>query len=68
MEHNMSEETVQLGIGDIAAAVQIIDACSKRGAFNGSELAGVGAVRERLAAFVEANAPKQETEEEAEAE
>lgn len=55
------EETgIQLGIGDLAGAVQIIDICSKRGAFEGAELEQVGALRARLAAFVQANAPMPE--------
>ena len=68
----MSEETnnteatteapeVQLGLADIAAAVQIIDITTKRGAFEGSELESVGGVRNRLAAFIDSHGP-QETE------
>jgi hypothetical protein len=64
----MSEETQnvegteapQLGLGDLAAVIQIIDVCSKRGAFEGTELESVGQVRGRIAAFVQANAPQQE--------
>jgi hypothetical protein len=51
---------IQLGLNDLAAVIQIIDVCSKRGAFEGPELASVGQVRGRIAAFVEANAPKKE--------
>jgi hypothetical protein len=58
----------QLGLNDLAAAIQIIDVCSKRGAFEGAELETVGGVRGRLAAFVQANAPKKEEGEEAEGE
>ena len=43
-----------LGINDISGAVSVIDICTKRGAFEGPELADVGALRNRLAAFVEA--------------
>ena len=57
----------QLGLGDLAAVIQIIDVCSKRGAFEGPELESVGQVRGRIAAFVQANAP-QKPEENAEAE
>jgi len=49
-----------LSLNDLAAAVQIIDVCSKRGAFEGSELEAVGSVRGRLAAFLKANAPASE--------
>lgn len=56
-----------LGLGDLAAVIQIIDVCSKRGAFEGTELESVGAVRGRIAAFVQANAPEVPEGEEAEA-
>lgn len=46
---------VQLSLADLAAVVQIIDAASKRGAFEGAELETVGGVRNRFAAFVEAS-------------
>jgi hypothetical protein len=58
----------QLGLNDLAAAIQIIDVCSKRGAFEGAELETVGGVRGRLAAFVQANAPQKEEEAEGEGE
>jgi hypothetical protein len=41
-----------LGLNDIAAAVQIIDAASARGAIRGEELVAVGTVRERFMAFL----------------
>lgn len=59
-----------LNINDLLGAVKIIDACSERGAFKGNELANVGAVRDRLEAFAQANMPAEpepeETEEESE--
>lgn len=57
------EETTQtpsLNINDLLSVVKIIDACSERGAFKGNEMASVGAVRERIAEFAEANKPKPE--------
>jgi hypothetical protein len=45
-------------LGDMATMVQIVDLCSKRGAFEGPELETVGALRSRVVAFVEANQPK----------
>ena len=49
-----------------AGIVSIIDICSKRGAFEGSELETVGALRSRVAAFVEqARPPVEEAEAEA---
>ena len=38
-------EPVQLSLGDIQTFVQIIDLCSKRGAFEGAELEAIGALR-----------------------
>lgn len=54
----MSEE-IQLSLQDVAACVQIIDIVSKRGAFEGSELGDVGTIRNKLAAFIEANKPSE---------
>jgi len=51
----MAEENPQIGVADLEAVVQIIDACSQRGAFKGDELASVGNVRNRIDAFVKAN-------------
>jgi len=45
---------MQLNINDIAAAVQLIDIVSNRGAFRGDELSQVGALRDKYAAFVKA--------------
>lgn len=45
---------MELGVQDIAGAVAVIDACVKRGAFEGSEIGEVGGLRNRLAAFVNA--------------
>lgn len=39
---------------DIADVVRIIDVCSSRGAFRGEELAGVGTLRNKLAAYLQA--------------
>ena len=56
-------EAPQLNINDLVSIVKIIDACSERGAFKGNEMASVGAVRERIAAFAEANQPVEEPQE-----
>lgn len=61
-----NQETVSLSLQDLAGAIQIIDICSTRGAFQGSELEAVGALRGRLQAFVKANAPAEETAEQQE--
>ena len=63
MENNMTEENIQIGVADLEAVVQIIDACSQRGAFKGDELASVGNVRNRIDAFVKANKPAQPADE-----
>lgn len=42
---------------ELRAVVQIIDICSRRGAFEGAELEGVGALRSRLVSILE---PQQE--------
>ena len=59
----MTEENIQIGVADLEAVVQIIDACSQRGAFKGDELASVGNVRNRIDAFVKANKPAQSADE-----
>ena len=48
----------QLGLNDLAAVVQMIDVCSKRGAFEGPELSAIGALRTRFVEFLKANTPK----------
>jgi len=50
----------QLNLSDIRACVTIIDIVTKRGAFEGSELADVGAVRNRLDSFLTQAAAAQE--------
>ena len=49
-----------LGLADLAAVVRLIDTVSRRGAFEGAELAEIGLLRNRFVSFVNANAPKQE--------
>ena len=52
----MSETSkMVLGLAELAAVVKIIDTCSKRGAFEGSELAAVGALRNKIDSFVKAH-------------
>ena len=61
-EEAVTEEAPGIGLQDIAACIQIIDIVSKRGAFEGGELSDVGTVRNKLAAFLKANTPPEETE------
>ena len=51
---------VQLSLADLAAVVSIIDATTKRGAFEGAELETVGVIRNRFAAFVDAQQKAQQ--------
>tara|TARA_R110000868_G_scaffold113201_2_gene304034 strand:+ start:3928 stop:4191 length:264 start_codon:yes stop_codon:yes gene_type:complete len=53
-------EAPNLSLQDIATMVQIIDICTKRGAFEGQELEMVGGTRNRVAKFLDAAAPKEE--------
>lgn len=63
-------ELPQITAGDLATMVRIIDAGSQRGSFKGEEMETVGALRNKLAAVVNALNPKTEekTEEETEEE
>lgn len=49
----MTEETPQIDINDIVFMVNLIDVCTKRGAFEGTELKTVGTLREKLSTFIE---------------
>lgn len=50
----------ELTLNDLAVVLQIIDVCSKRGAFEGNELKDVGTLRNRIALYVNARVPAQE--------
>jgi len=54
------QEPVQISLQDIATVVQMIDVTSRRGAFEGNELAGIGMLRNKLEAFLRQNAPQGE--------
>ena len=54
------DNDVGIGLQDIANAVRIIDIVTERGSFKGAELSSVGGVRDRLAAFIDANNPSPE--------
>lgn len=62
MENETEATTPSITLPDISNAVRIIDAAAERGAFRGNELSQVGAVRDRLAAFLAAVAPEPEGE------
>ena len=53
-----AQERVQLSLQDIATVVQIIDITSRRGAYEGRELMGVGILRNKMELFLQQNAPQ----------
>jgi hypothetical protein len=55
-----TQEKVQLSLQDIASVVQLIDITSRRGAFEGRELMGVGILRNKMEMFLQQNAPQGE--------
>jgi len=61
-DKEVPKEVPQMGLNDIRACVSIIDICTKRGVFNGEELADVGTLRNKLAEFVNANIQSDEVE------
>jgi|APSaa5957512535_1039671.scaffolds.fasta_scaffold272517_1 hypothetical protein len=58
----VEQEIPNVGLADIKAVIQIIDIVSKRGAFEGPELAEVGAIRNKLELFLKYTVAKQQTE------
>jgi hypothetical protein len=59
----MTDKTApQLNLNDFMTVVNIIDVCTERGAFKGSELLTIGTLREKFSAFVKANTPQQSQE------
>ena len=61
-ENTVAEEaqTPDINLNDIRNILSVIDACASRGAFKGEEMQSVGALRNKVAAFVEANMPQEE--------
>ena len=60
MSEQKQEQAVQISLQDIATVVQMIDVVSRRGAFEGNEMAGLGMLRNKLEAFLRQNAPQGE--------
>jgi hypothetical protein len=50
--------TSNLTLNDLSLVVSIIDACSSRGAFRGTELEEIGRIRGKIAKVVSDNSPK----------
>ena len=48
------QDTLSINVQDIAAAVQVIDVATSRGAWQGAELSSIGTLRDKFAAFVQA--------------
>jgi hypothetical protein len=63
------QEPAALGVADLQNAAQIIDAAVTRGAFKASEAAQVGAVYNKIQAFIQSvvESQQQQTEETTEA-
>jgi butyrate kinase len=59
MYDQQQQQQVTVTLADISTMVQVIDAVSRRGGFEGQELAGVGMLRNKLVAYVNQNAPQQ---------
>ena len=52
----MSEEATQpesISLNDLQLCLQIVDLASERGAFKGPELSQIGAIRDKLATFLD---------------
>lgn len=58
-------EAATLGVADLQNAAQVIDVAVSRGAFRASEAAQVGAVYNRLAAFIQSVQQQQAAQQEA---
>lgn len=73
-EENQVQEEAQeqpqtnmaLGLGDLALMANIIQVASDRGAIKANEMQVVGALYSKLVAFVNANAPQSEVEDQVE--
>jgi hypothetical protein len=61
-DQNMGQgqEQIVLTIGDVATVVQLIDVVTRRGGFQGNELASVGMLRNKLEAYVNQESPQEQ--------
>lgn len=69
MSKNTANEkiTPNLSLQHIQSVITLIDLCSKRGAFEGSELSAVGTIRESFSQILDFHTPKKEEDETSEA-
>jgi hypothetical protein len=58
-ENNTTVPT-NLAISDIASLLQIVEVVSQRGAFRAEELSSVGALYDKVKAFIVANTPAEQ--------
>jgi hypothetical protein len=58
-QEQQQQEPVQLTLNDIATFVQVVDIASRRGAFEGRELQGVGTLRNKVEVFLQQQAAAQ---------
>jgi len=58
-QQGQEQEPVNLTLNDIATFVQIVDIASRRGAFEGRELQGVGGLRNKVEMFLQQQAQAQ---------
>lgn len=70
MNENMQQgqQQVNLTLTDISTVVNVIDTVSRRGGFEGQELAGVGMLRNKLVAYVNQRTPLPDRDAEADVE
>jgi hypothetical protein len=59
-DQEQKQQQVQITLQDIATVVQMIDVVSRRGAFEGNEMAGLGMLRNKLELFLRQNQPQGE--------
>lgn len=59
-DQEQKQAPVQISLQDIATVVQMIDVVSRRGAFEGNEMAGLGMLRNKLEMFLRQNQPQGE--------
>lgn len=58
-ENQQTNSNPELSIADLQNLRTLVDVAVRRGAFNASELSSVGAVFDRVSAFLNAVAPQQ---------
>ena len=62
LEPNLQEVAApNLGLQDIVALLNIVDAASRRGAFRAEEMSAIGAVYDKVSAFLKSTGAVQET-------